>query len=328
MDRPVNRIALVLNPESFRNTRNLSATEEFATAFREMGESVLIGDHEQLIRSLKEWRDADLDLLVISGGDGTVQRLIHEMVQIWGDDTFPRLLLLHGGTAGVVAKETDCVEPVIALSILREAWLEKRPLPTGILPTLRVGTRTTLSFGLGAFRNVSAEYITYGGQVALSHIYLGARLAGSYLTGGSFARRTFLACPWNIRIDDMDFEVNRFTGLYASALRRLPVFKPLRELDCPENGFKVVAVEDLDRRTAARMIPPLVQRKSEGYPDEIQLYGARQLDVMAIGNEEIPYMADGEYYTGTGSLTVTAGPQLEVVKLEQIDRFPFSYQKP
>jgi len=328
MDRPVNNIAMVLNPESFRNARNRGETEEFANAFREMGETVVIGDPVALTSAMKGWRDTGLDLLVISGGDGTVQRLVHEILQIWEGATPPRLLLLHGGTAGVVAKETDCVEPVVALSILREAWLEKHPLPTGTLPTLRVGSRATLSFGLGAFRNVSAEYITYGGQVALSHIFLGARLAGSYLTGGSFARRAFQACPWVIRIDDREFEVDRFTGLYASALRRLPVFKPLREMDRPENGVKVVAVEDLDRRTAAKVIPPLIQRKSEGYPEEIMLCGARRLEVTAEADEEIPYMADGEYYTGTGSLTVTAGPQLEVVKRDRIDRFPFSYQKP
>lgn len=319
MYAPVNRIGLVFNPGSFRNARNPDAANEIIAAFSEIGETTLIGDPGALTNTLRRWRQEGLDLLVISGGDGTVQRLVDEMLGIWEGDIPPRLLLLHGGTAGVVARETESVEPIIALSILREAYLEKRPLPTERLPTLKVGSRTTLSFGLGAFRNVSSEYITYGGQVALSHLYLGARLAGSYLAGGSFARRAFQPCPWVIRIDDAQFEADHFVGLYASALRRLPVFKPLQEMECPEEGFKVVGVEALDRRTAAKVIRPLLQRRSEGYPEQIMLCGAHRLEVTA-GEGKIPYMADGEYYSEAGSLTVTAGPQVEVVRLDRIDQ--------
>jgi hypothetical protein len=78
-----------------------------------------------------------------------------------------------------------------------------------------------------------------------------------------------------------------------------------------------------------KVIPPLIQRKSEGFPDEILLCGAGRLEVTAAApEEEIPYMADGEYYRETGSLTVTAGPQLEVVKLDGIERDPVSSLKP
>ncbi len=319
MNTPVNRIGLVFNPGSFRNARNRDLAGEIVAAFREMGETVLIGDPDVLTTTLTKWRQEGLDLLVISGGDGTVQRLVDEMLRIWEGDIPPRLLLLHGGTAGVVARETESVEPVIALSILQEAYLEKRPLPTGKLRTLKVGDRTTLSFGLGAFRNVSAEYITYGGQVALSHLYLGARLAGSYMAGGSFARRAFEPCPWTISIDELEYDSDHFVGLYASALRRLPVFKPLQEMECPEDGFKVLGIETLDRRAVAKVIRPLLQRSSEGYPEQVMLCGTLRLEVTA-GEGKIPYMADGEYYSETGSLVVTAGPPVEVVRLDKINQ--------
>ncbi|MFC1545442.1 diacylglycerol/lipid kinase family protein [Gemmatimonadota bacterium] len=312
-------MGLVFNPGSFRNLRNRDMTEEILAAFGEMGETVLIGDPEVLTATLGKWRQERLDLLVVSGGDGTVQRLVDEMLRIWEDDIPPRLLLLHGGTAGVVARETESIEPVIALSILREAFLKKQSLPTGRLRTLKVENRTTLSFGLGAFRNVSAEYITYGGQVALSHLYLGARLAGSYMAGGSFARNALKPCPWLIRIDEQEYDADHFVGLYASAFRRLPVFKPLREMECPEDGFKVLGIETLDRRAVARVIRPLLQRSSEGFPEQVMLSGAQRLEVTS-GEGEIPYMADGEYYTESGSITVTVGPHVEVVRLDRIDQ--------
>ena len=77
--------------------------------------------------------------------------------------------------------------------------------------------------------------------------------------------------------------------------------------------------ETLDRRAVAKAIRPLLQRSSEGYPEQVMLCGTLRLEVTA-GEGKIPYMADGEYYSETGSLVVTAGPPVEVVRLDRIDQ--------
>ena len=313
------RLGLVFNPTALRNAKDPEASRGFLDAFNDLGEYVLAGEREDTIAALRNWKDEGLDLLVISGGDGTVQVVIDSMISVWQDSPLPQLLLIHGGTAGIVAKETGSVTPQMALSRLSAARATGRPLPVETLHTLSVGERVTLSFALGLFRQLSSEYITYGGQAAFSHLLLGARFTGSYLARGPMAKRTLIPCSYTILIDDEEYPPDHFVGLFASGLRRLEIFRPYQRVECPEDGFKVVGIQYMGPLTLMRGIRPLLTGDSQGLPDQLLLCGARQLEVKCKEDSEIPFMVDGEFHTERGSITVRSGPDLSVVRLDLMD---------
>lgn len=316
---PPERLGLVFNPTALRNAKDPEASRGFLAAFNDLGKYVLVGELEDTIEALRNWKDEGLDLLVISGGDGTVQVVIDSMISIWQDSPLPRLLLIHGGTAGIVARETGNVTPQLALSRLSEAKATGRTLPVETLHTLSVGERITLSFALGLFRQLSSEYITYGGQAAFSHLLLGARFTGSFLAGGPMAKRTLTPCPYTILIDDREYPPNHFVGLFVSGLRRLEVFRPYQGVECPEDGFKVVGIQDMGPLTLMRGIRPVLKGDHEGLPEQLLLCGTRQMEVRCEEDGEIPYMVDGEFYSERGSITVRSGPDLSVVRLDHMD---------
>lgn len=307
------RAGLVLNPASLRNAQNPEMTQAIIDAFSMLGESFLIGRGNDLDMTLNRWKDEDLDLLAISGGDGTAQRVIDQLLSIWGDVRPPRLLLIHGGTAGIVAKETGNIDPIATLESLGNSRNKGQMIPAEILHTLRVDNRITLSFGVGVFRNLSAEYVTYGGWARLSHLLLGARFLGSFFTSGELARRTLLPVPYQIRIGDELFPSHHFVGLFASGLRKLEVFRPYREVSCPEDGFKVVGIQTIKRRTFIRGIRPILKGDNERIPEQLLLCGTQRLELLSAG-EPISYIADGEFYTGDMSVTVEPGPELTVLR--------------
>ena len=316
---PPDRIGLVFNPTALKNSKDPEASRGFLAAFNDLGEYVLAGEREDTISALQNWKDEGLDLLVISGGDGTIQVVIDAMISVWQDSPLPQLLLIHGGTAGIVAKETGNVTPQLALSKLSEAKATGRTLPVETLHTLSVGKRITLSFALGLFRQLSSEYITYGGQAAFSHLLLGARFTGSYLARGPMAKRTLEPCPYTIHIDDREYPPEHFIGLYASGLRRLEIFRPYQEIECPDDGFKVVGIQDIGPLSLMRGIRPVLKGDSEGLPEELLLCGTRKLEVKCEEDSDIPYMVDGEFYSDRGSISVRSGPDLSVVRLDLMD---------
>jgi diacylglycerol kinase family enzyme len=312
--RPPGRPGLVLNPSSLRNSIYPRKAEQLLSAFDRLGESILVGDRDALTAKLHMWQSEGLDLLAISGGDGTIQRVVNEALSVWGEDSLPRILILHGGTAGIISKESGHSDPLQAVQDLQESLQENRPIATESLPILKVGGRHTLSFGLGAFRKLSEAYVTYGRQIVLSHSWLGARLLTSYLARGAFARDALEPCLCRIRIGDQEYPAGHFVGLYACALRRISAFRPLEGVDCPDDAFKIVGVRPLDSRKLVRFMWRYFSGNGEETSEAVLLCGTRSM-VVEPENGIVEYMADGEFYSESGPLEVSLGPRLNVVRL-------------
>ncbi len=311
---PPGRLGLVLNPKALRNATSPKKTEQLLSAFEELGETVLIGDGDGLTARLESWRLDGLDLLAISGGDGTYQRVVDEMLAIWGEQSLPRILFLLGGTAGIAAKETGSTDPLETIAALRQAKLDNRPIATAPLRMLEVGGRFTLSFGLGAFRKLAEAYVTYGRQIALSHSLLGARFLTSHLARGPFAREALQPCPHRIRMDGREFPSGHFVGLYASPLQRIALFRPLEGMDCPANEFKVVGIRESDSYRFIRSLWQILNSNGEDLPEALMLCGTQTIEIEPDG-DSVDYVADGEFYGEPGPLSVSLGPELNIVRL-------------
>jgi len=311
---PPGRIALVLNPNALRNSKRPVQTERLLSEFDKLGETTLVGDGYVLTDRLRKWQADGLDLLAISGGDGTVQRVVDEVLSVWAGRPLPRILLLHGGTAGIVARESGHSDPLQAVQNLRMALQEDRPILTERLPILKVGHRHTLSFGLGVFQRLSEAYVTYGRQVALSHSWLGARVLTSYLTRGPFARKALAPCHCRIRIDGREYPAGCFVGLYACTIKRISGFHPLAEVDCPDGAFRIVGIRHSAANRIIRHVWQYLRGDEEQLSDVLLLCGTRSMTVEPE-NGIVQYMADGETYAEPGSLEICIGPELKVVRL-------------
>jgi len=308
------RIGLVLNPVALKNERRPGETRDLIEAFKSMGETALIDDACDLCETFTRWKNKGLDLIVISGGDGTMQLVIGELLPAWEGESPPRLLLIHGGTGGLVPISTGNPDPLKAVAFLKTALQEQRPLQAQTLHTLRVGDRVTFSCGIGIFRRLVSEYVTYWGRVDWSRLLFAARFAGSWLVQGGLARHAFTPCPVQVRIGDETFPAGHFVGLYASSLDRIWGIGAFERVNRPPGGFRVMALQAISRRSMLRGVPPLVRGDNERLPPELLLCGTSDLE-LASEEDQIIYEAEGEFYSEKGSLSVKSGPELTVIRL-------------
>ncbi len=282
--------------------------------FSRMGESVEVDRSENLTAALRRWKDVGIDLLAISGGDGTIQLVIDEVLDLWGSHPLPRFLFLHGGTTGFVARETGNVAARRVSARLLSAHSADRSVPAQYVDTLQVGERHTLSFGIGVFRALSLEYVTWGGLAALSHSLLGLRFAVSHVVRGKLARRMMRPFPHRLRIDGETIPPGHFAGLFAAGLPHLKVFRAYEAIDCPEDAFRVVGIRPAGALTLLRGIRPVLRGETEEVPQEIRLQGVRELTIESADGSPVAYMADGEYYTASDRLSITRGARLTVMR--------------
>ena len=96
-------IGVVINPKSRRNLRDPGAALRLA---RQLGDhGVVRAAHfiDELYRIAADFRRDNIDVLAISGGDGTNHVTLTGFIDVYGGHVMPQVALLRGGTMNTVA---------------------------------------------------------------------------------------------------------------------------------------------------------------------------------------------------------------------------------
>lgn len=112
---------------------------------------------QDIAQALRHWRVGPRDLLVVMGGDGTLQATLTVLLQEQAD-ALPRLLVVPGGTTNMSAADLGArLKPEAALRAL-SAWLQgEGPAPKAVeRAVLRVDGETSLGPQFGMFFGTGA----------------------------------------------------------------------------------------------------------------------------------------------------------------------------
>lgn len=296
------RVSLVHNPKSGRNRRrplDLDALRRRLPQF-DLHLADEAGPGEIAARVLERAPD----LLLVSGGDGTLQKLLTALLAVSGPQTpWPAIGILPGGTANMTAADLGLVRrlPDTAglAALVAELTEGRRHLRLVERPVLeiRVGDDApvaALFFGTGAVCD-GVDYWTerfhrrgIGGSV--SQIATMTALLARLAVGGP-ARAGLRGHPGELWVDGRERLRGGFLLTLATTLDRLllgstPFWNqngaPLRVTAVASNAPAIV-------RNAFR----LLRGKAEGVPPEgYRSFGARRFEL--AGPER--FVVDGEFY--------------------------------
>src|SRR5580693_9687084 len=96
-------IGVVLNPKSRHNLRDPGAALRLSRRLGDYGVLRTAQSVEELYRIAEDFRRFDIDVLAISGGDGTNHVTLTGFLDVYGGAMIPRVALLRGGTMNTVA---------------------------------------------------------------------------------------------------------------------------------------------------------------------------------------------------------------------------------
>src|SRR4029078_10293311 len=91
------------NPRSRQNQRDPRAALKLARKLGDHGVVRTAKSRDDLARIAEDFRRLQIDVLGISGGDGTNHVTITGFLQVYADEPLPPLALLRGGTLHPVA---------------------------------------------------------------------------------------------------------------------------------------------------------------------------------------------------------------------------------
>lgn len=253
---------------------------------------------------------ANVETLVIVGGDGSVTGCLTPLLRSWPEAGLPAVVLAGGGSRGAIAHALGTRgAPDQVLERLVGQETEPRSSERHVLEIrpLALGTR----YGLGLCIGLPARWLAESGRTSgrgpTGGLFVTARALGSALVGGDLAQRLADPIAAEILIDDERRDGAYFTGLAAGTMDALGLPTRLLPSDAPAEGCFHVALRGqsgwpLDR--AAALLGVALPTPSLAH-DTLQ---ARTLEVRFA--ERGGYTVDSDPFPATAVLNVALGPRL------------------
>jgi diacylglycerol kinase family enzyme len=315
-------IGVVLNPRSRRNLRDPSAAVRLARALGDHGIVRKVDSMDDLHRAAEDFKRLDIDVLGISGGDGTNHVTLTGFLDVYSE-ALPQIAFLRGGTMNTVANSVGVRHgrPEGLLGRLIRAYAERSKMPLANVERhlMRIGPRGSekgcqygFLFGTGVVHGYIAEY-TRGGQPSpLGAAKTLARGIGSTLVDGEMIRRMAAPFRGSVTLDDgTTWEERDYLSIAAGTIDRVGLsFRPFyRWAERPE-AFHLLGifaspfqfVLDLPRIHDGRPMRP--GRAYEATPSRATLRSA---------DPKLRYTIDGDLHETQGEIEISIGPKVAIV---------------
>ncbi len=310
-------IGIITNPHSRRNRR-------YPERMRRLG--YMLGRHdtyeltnrvEDVEEVAREFKEGEIDILALNGGDGTNHVTLSTFIDVYGDDPLPKIALLRGGTMNTVSKSIGIRgTPPKLLANLVEKYYTDRPFETSVRDILKVtdetGTRYGFIFGNGIVANFLELYYGTGNPSPTTAALLLAK-GFVHLAKGGGEITDALFRPFHARIE-MEKEVwpqRDYTAVVASTVDQIGLgFRPFNRCQEEERAFHMLGVT-AGPVGVARAFPRLrlgLPVEDENFPSAVTSCAVFR------SSEPISYTIDGDMHVAEdGVVTLETGPRLEII---------------
>ena len=258
-------------------------------------------------------RAAPPKVVAVHGGDGTLHKVVTALGRAFGDEPWPPLAILGGGTMNVVSASLHLRERAVPfLKQLVETARSGSDFQTVRRRCLKVGDLFGFIFGNGLLANFLGEYYGTGEYGPSRAIWLLLHAFGSALIGGRFIKKLFKRWEGTLEIDGQVLERTSFVGVGAATVREVGMgFKLNHRADDDPERFGFLAIH-------ARPVALI--------PDFVAVYAGRgiaprhAMSAVASRLRVVPkdgtmaYTIDGDLYRADGPLDIAIGPPIRFVR--------------
>lgn len=310
-------IGIVFNPRAGQNKRDPEASERLARRLGDRGVVAAPRSVDELHRVAESFERQRIDVLGISGGDGTNHVTLTGFRRVYGERALPTVALLRGGTMNTVAnavgvpheRSERLVERLLKLT-------SERPTALGVLErdTVDVGGNLGFLFGTGVVQGFLKAYYDTGAPSPWTAVKTLSRTVASAFVQGPLIRE--MAAPVRAVVTLADGTVwpeRDYLSVAGGTIAEIGLgFRPFHRFDEAPGTLHLLGIHsgpvgfalDLPRIFAARGMQPhkCLDAVTAGCTVRVTAGASR-------------YMLDGDLFEGDGELRVAIGPRVRIATL-------------
>jgi diacylglycerol kinase family enzyme len=307
-------IAVVTNPRSRQNRRNPGIAGQLAYTLGTRGQVAAPRDRAELVEVAARFRDAEVDVLAINGGDGTAHVVLTAFLAAYGDRPLPPVALLRGGTMNTVASGLGIRGTAATLlDALVRRYHQGEPFPTAERHLLVVDgaePRAGFLFGTGLLANFLEAYYEGAEPSPAKAALLLARAALSAVIDGAFIRRIMRPTEVEAEVDGVRWDATRFLSVCAGTVDDIGLgFRPFYESVRYPGRMHALGLHcsPLD---VVRALPRIWRALPIEHPEVDSAVAGR---LVLRSSTPIAYMVDGDFHQGDREITARVGPSVRFI---------------
>ena len=267
-------------------------------------------DPSEVAPALETLHEVGIDTLVIVGGDGSVTGTLTPLLQVWPNESLPRVLLAGGGSVNTIAKSLGVRgRPDRVLARLLAGSKPPREDPRPLLRIRAEGAEPVMGmiFANGGGPRWLEFYYKHSGRGVRGAVYSVAASLGSAVVGGELAREVFEPFEAELELDGQRQKPGRFTAMAAGGVRHIGLgFAPFTSAGGKPGHFHFVTM-DFGGWGLLRRIPGL-RLGTRGALDALGHASSQRAVVRT--EQPVPYTVDAELFPGVKRVSIEAGPEL------------------
>ena len=317
-------IGVVLNPRSRQNLRDPGAATRLARKLGDRGVVREARSIDELYRIAEDFKRIAIDILGISGGDGTNHVTITGFINVYDGMALPHLAFLRGGTMNTVANSVGVPrgkpEGVLGRLMRSYAARASRPLDNVERHVMRIGPRGASAdranygflFGTGVVRGFLAEYYAGGEPSPLVAAKTLSRAVGSSLVRGEMIQR--MAEPFRGAVslpDGTRWPERDYLAIAAGTIDQMGLnFRPFRRFDERPGCFHILGIHTSPMgfiRELPRIWRAEPMRAGKAYE------ATSPSAIVSSADGVMRYMIDGDLHETKGDLEIGTGPRVKLI---------------
>ncbi len=297
------KVGAIINPASQRNKGGLRPLKEALSGWPDLSQ-VFLDDMADLGPVLDDFARRETGLLLLCGGDGTVQATLTELYARRCDSYRPRLAVLARGMTNMIANDVGMSgSPRLAVGKLREHLRERDTAATGIeRQLLRMENAAGFPPQVGTFFGAAGIYRAI--QLCRRSIYpmriegqaAAAITLGNILLKWLFTRgrkgNLFRGEDCDLAIDGEDLGTESYCVVMATTLDRL-ILNARPFWNQREGALRFTTVAYPPRRLSRSWIKVLYGSNDRNLPSDI--YASRSADSVSLTLTS-PFTLDGQLF--------------------------------
>lgn len=316
-------IGVILNPRSRRNLNDPTAARRLARRLGDQGVVREARSIDELYRIAEDFRRDRIDVLAISGGDGTDHVTLTGFLDVYAGETIPRVALLRGGTMNTVANSVGVgrgkPEGLLGRLVRDYAVRANGPLADVERRVMRIAAANGTGkpsygflFGTGVVHGFLAEYYRHGETTPLAAAETLARGIASAVVGGEAIRR--IARPFHGSVafeGSTPWPRRDYLAVAAGTIAHIGLnFKPFHRFAENAEAFHVLGVHASPLSFVREL--PRIHRGDPMRPGKTfeALTGRMTVD---SADGVVRYMIDGDLHEQRGAVTVEIGPRVRLL---------------
>ena len=304
-------IGVILNPYSRSNRKNPYRAEELGFIVGDKGSCHATHDIADVKKLAQEFKERQVEVIGISGGDGTYQKTLTALIDVYGEIPLPLIALLGGGTMNnVVGALGIRGTPETILSRLIYRYHQDFPFKLAELPLLKVNEQYGFLFGNGLAYRFLCDFNRVKGPTKWTAL----RMLLASVFGALFHTKKGLALceriDADVSLDGKPWPFKNYSSIFAGTVKTLGLgFHALYRANKEPGRFQICGFS-LPPRQVIWSFPLLLLEKkipSENWCDDL----ASQVQIHY--REPQGFMLDGELYPPAKKITLALGPTLKII---------------